>query len=194
MANTASPYGLRPVNLLGGQANSGSVRLIKIASGYGTSIFYGDLVQLAVGGTIAKATGTTSATPVGVFLGVEYTDPASKQFWHRNMWTSGTVASDAMAVVCDDPDMLFEIQSDEALNQNCIGTNAAIVQGSGNTATGISGVKLDGSTIANTATLPLRIVDMVNKVGFSVPGDAYTDVIVRINTHFNRTATGIAAS
>jgi hypothetical protein len=157
MANVAAPYGLRPINLMGGQANSGSVRQYKIASAYGTSIFYGDLVQLVQGGTLEKFTGTTAVAtfaPVGVFLGVAYTDPASKQFWTRNMWTASTAADDAMAYVCDDPDMLFEIQADESVAQEGLGTNAALVQNAGNTATGMSRVALDGDSIATTATHP----------------------------------------
>lgn len=189
MASSATPYGLRPVKVLGGQPNSHGITQYKIASGYATSIFQGDLVKLAVGGTIQKDTGTTSATPVGVFLGVEYTDPTTKGLFHKNMWTASTVAADAMAYVCTDPDMLFEIQSDEALGQSAIGVNFAIVQGSGNTSTGVSGVALDGSTGNSTNTLPLRCVDYVNRPG-SALGDAKTDVVVRINTHFNRAILG----
>ena len=196
MASSATPYGLRPVNMLGGQSMSHGIRQYKIASGYATSIFNGDLVKLVVGGTIEKDTGTTTATPVGVFLGVEYED-TNHGLLHKQMWTASTTVktgTTAWAYVCDDPDALFEIQADDTLSQNAIGTNAAIVQGSGNTATGKSGVTLDASTIAATATLPLRIVDYVNRPGFSALGDAKTDMIVRLNTHFNRTATGIAAS
>jgi len=40
-----APYGLKPVNLIGGQVFAGSTRLMEIASGYATSIFYGDLVK-----------------------------------------------------------------------------------------------------------------------------------------------------
>lgn len=189
MATTAAPYGLRPVNLLGGQPMSHGIRLYKIASGYATAIYQGDLVKLVVGGTIQKDTGTTSATPVGVFLGVEYTDPTTKQLWHRNMWTASTVAADAMAYVCDDPDALFEMQADDTLGQSAIGANFAIVQGTGNATNGISGVSLDASTGNSTNTLPLRCVDYVNRAG-SALGDTYTDVIVRINTHFNRAILG----
>ena len=196
MATTASPYGLRPVKVLGEQANSGGFTQYKIASGYNTGIFYGDLVKLVVGGTIEKDTGTTTATPVGVFMGVEYISP-TQGLLHRNQWTAGTTVptgTTAWAYVCDDPDMLFEIQADDTLAQNAIGTNAAIVQGAGSTATGISKVTLDASTIAATGTLPLRIVDYVNRPGFSTLGDTFTDVIVRLNTHYNRAATGIAGA
>jgi hypothetical protein len=182
--------------MLGGQPMSHGIRLYKIASGYATDIFNGDLVKLVVGGTIEKDTGTTTATPVGVFVGCEYEDTAmgllNRQYWPAS--TAPKTNTTAWAYVVDDPDMLFEIQADDTLGQNAIGTNAAIVQGSGSTATGNSGVALDASTIANTATLPLRIVDYVKRPGFSELSDAKTDVIVRINTHFNRSATGIAAS
>ncbi len=196
MATVASPYGLRPTNILGGQPMSHGLRQYKIASNYNTSIFQGDLVKLVVGGTIEKDTGTTTALPVGVFWGVEFESPAYG-LNHKNSWTAGTnvkANTTVWAYVYDDPDMLFEIQADEAVAQNGIGTNAPLVQGSGNAATGLSGVKLDGGSIANSATLPLRIVDYVNKPGFSALGDTYTDLIVRINTHFNRTATGNAAA
>ena len=39
------PYGLKPVNLIGGQVFAGATRQMEIASGYATSIFYGDLVK-----------------------------------------------------------------------------------------------------------------------------------------------------
>lgn len=193
MASSETPYGLRPINVLGGQPNSGAIRKYKIASGYDTAIFQGDLVELVIAGTVVKDAGTTSVTPVGVFLGCEYTD-SDQGFIHKNNWVADTVASDAMALICDDPDMLFEVQADGSLSQNAIGSNFAVVQGAGTAATGVSGVQLDADTINSTNTLPLRVVDYVDKEGFSALGDSYTDVIVRINTHFNRAILGLAGS
>lgn len=194
MAASAKPFGLRPINLLGGQANSGSIRLYKIASGYATGIFYGDLVSLlASSGTIQKETGTTTANPVGVFLGVEYMS-TTQGLLQRNQWPASLTVptgTTAWAYVCDDPDMLFEIQANGSLSQNAIGTNAALVQGAGSTSTGLSAVSLNAGSIATTATLPLRIVDWVKRPDNAL-GDAFTNMIVRINTHFNRSATGIA--
>lgn len=195
MASSATPYGLRPTNILGQQPFTHGFRLMKIPSAYATSIFQGDLVTLtASAGTIAKDTGTTTANPVGVFWGCEYED-TSLGLFQKNNWVAGTTpktGTTAWAYVYDDPDMLFEMQASATLGQNAIGTNAAIVQGAGNTATGLSGVTLNAATIATTATLPIRIVDYVNRPGFSALGDSFTDMIVRINTHFNRNATGNA--
>ena len=196
MSTTAAPYGLKPVNLLGGQANPGSLRLYKIASGYNTGIFYGDVVKLVVGGTIEKDAGTTTATPIGVFMGCEYVS-ATQGLLHRNQWTASTTVptgTTAWAYVCDDPDMLFEIQADEAVAQAGIGTNAALVQGAGSTATGMSAVALDGNSINSTATLPLRIVDYVRRPGQADIGDTYTDLIVKFVTHANRTALANASA
>lgn len=193
MAASATPYGLRPINLLGGQPMSHGIRLYAITAAYGTSIFYGDLVKIVAGGTVEKDTGTATANPVGVFLGCEY-ELSDMGLLHKQFWLADTVVktgTTAWAYVCDDPDALFEVQADDTLGQDAIGANAAIVQGSGSTATGNSGVSLDASSVNVTATLPLRIVDYVDKQGFSELDDAFTDMIVRINTHFNRNATGI---
>jgi len=181
MSATAAPYGLRPVRSLssGGYA-SGHTRLLKVTDSYGTSIFYGDVVKLTATGTVEKDTGTDAATPVGVFLGCEYTDPNLNYKLHSNMWLASTTATDIMAYVADDPNMLFQIQSDTTLAQTTLGLNYSLVQTAGNTAIGMSKVALDGDTGATTNTLPVRIVDFVYGPD-SAPGDAYTDVIVKFN-------------
>ena len=79
----SAPYGLKPINLIGGQVFAGATRQLVIANtsgtGYGTSIFYGDVVKLVSGGTIQKDTGETTATPVGVFLGCQYISAVTGQ-------------------------------------------------------------------------------------------------------------------
>ena len=45
----AAPYGLKPVNLIGGQVFAGSTRNVKVQYGYATNIFYGDLVAITRG-------------------------------------------------------------------------------------------------------------------------------------------------
>ena len=107
MATTSAPYGLRPINLIGGQSFAGSTRQLKIASGYAANIFFGDVVAIGVDGTIVKVTNVgTNADPfpagtVGVFLGCTYTDPNLKYKLNAQYWPTGTVASDAMAYVCE---------------------------------------------------------------------------------------------
>jgi hypothetical protein len=190
MAAVASPYGLRPVNMSGSQYMTHGMRLMKIAAAYGTSIFNGDLVKLNAG-YIEKDVATTGNLPIGVFFGCEYEDTAMGLF-HRNFWTAGTVTktnSSIWAYVIDDPDVLFEIQASGSVTQANLGSNANIVQTAGSLITGRSAIALNITGIAATATFPLRIVDFVRRPGSSV-GDAFTDVIVRLNLHQNRTPTG----
>lgn len=202
MASSSSPYGLRPINLLGGQGFAGSTRLYAIGSGYATAIQYGDPVVLAGGAagtgglinrfsaTTTAGTTTASATLVGVFVGVTYTDPTYGKVFKQN-YTGGIVASDLQAYVVDDPDALFQVQFNGSATQNYQGANASLIQTvAGSTGVNtISGVGLSLASATSTATLPIRVVDFVNGPTSSV-GDAYTDVIVRINTHFMRTTTG----
>jgi len=199
MATTAAPYGLRPINLIGGQQFAGSTRQIKIASGYAANIFFGDVVAIGVDGTIVKVTNLgTNADPfpagtVGVFLGCAYTSPTLKYFLNSQYWPTGTVASDAMAYVCDDPDTLFQIQADAAVTQTMLGSNFGVNQTAGSTTTGDSKISLDVATRATTNTVALRLVDFVNGP-FSTVGDAFTDCIVKFNfgihTYYN--GTGVA--
>ena len=184
MAASASPYGLRPANMMGGQPMTHGIRLYKIVAAYGTSIFNGDLVTIGTNGYLEKMTGTTSGGAIGVFLGVEYEDD-SMGLLHRQMWTASTATKTGKPIwgyVMDDPNALFMVQADDTLAQTALGANFALVQGTGNSATGNSAVALDADTLAATATLPLRLVDFVQGPTSAV-GDAYTDVIVKINTH-----------
>jgi hypothetical protein len=191
MSSTATPYGLRPANLTGGQPFAGGIRQIKIASAYATDIFYGDPVKLVTAGTVEKDTGTTALTPVGVFLGCAYTD-TTEGFRTSQYWPASTVASDAVAYVCDDPDAVFKIQADGQVAQTALGANAAVVQTAGSTLIGNSKVALDASTVATTNTLPLRIVGFVDGPDSTV-NDAYTDVLVKWNAgmHMYDNATGV---
>lgn len=190
MATTASPMGLRPLKLLGDRVYNHGIRQFKIASGYATNIFNGDLVKLVAAGTIEKDTGTATATPVGVFLGVEYSDPSLNYLLHSQYWPASTVAADAMAYVVDDPDMLFLVQASATLDRTAIGANAEIVQGAGSTATGNSGVTLNAATVAVTGTLPLRIIGFKDEDEI---GSAFPWLVVKINEgdHQYRNSTGV---
>lgn len=200
MASTSTPYGLRAVNLLGGQSYAGSVRLISIAASYNVSIQVGDPVVIVAAGTIERMNATTTATTVtntggtngfaGVFVGCQYTD-ATTGFTTRQTYVAGNTATDIMAFVVDDPDALFQLQANGTLAQATLGANAALIQTTAGASTYVpSGLQLQISSVNTTATLPIRIVDFVNAPGSTI-GDAFTDVIVRINTHVQRQTTGI---
>lgn len=181
-----APYGLVPINLIGGQVFAGSTRLIPIASGSTTAIFNGDVVNLGSTGTLGKDVGTATATPVGVFLGCSYTDPVfGKTF--RQFYPGGLAIADIMAYVIDDPDALFKVAVTAAgtstignVSRAVVGENSALIQTAGNTTNGNSRVSIS-STTATASTLPIRIIDVVPETALAVNPASYTEVIVKWN-------------
>lgn len=182
MASTQTPYGFRPVGTLTGPYN-GQLRKYKIASGYATSIYTGDLVKsqpTSSTGTIVLENGTSTAAPVGVFMGCEYTNPSTGQKIQSPYWPASTVASDAVAFVFDNPLGVFQVQAGGPITQTACFQNIAIgtyVAGSANF--GISRVRV-GTAGAASNTLPFRIIGFVDGPD-SVIGDAYTDLLVTYN-------------
>jgi hypothetical protein len=182
------PYGLIPINLIGGQVFAGATRQIPIASNYGVGIFFGDVVKLSSDGILVKETGTITATPVGVFLGCSYTDPTYGKVFRQN-YPANTVASDIQAYVQDDPDALFKVAIVSSgttigtVQRTAVGNNAELVQNPGNATTGNSAVAIDN--IATTATLPIRIIDLVPETSYVSGGNVvYQEAIVKWNAPY----------
>lgn len=170
----SAPYGLRPINLIGGQVYAGSTRLIPIttsAVNYNTAIYFGDVVKMVNTGTLEVETGTTTVSNqgvVGIFMGCTYTNPVTKQKTFSQFWPGfSSGVTDAYAYVVDDPDVLFKVVSVSSgstvafYGQTVVGTNAALVQNSGSSTTGDSAVAILGTSFAATASLPIRVVDVV---------------------------------
>ena len=204
MSTVSSPYGLKPINLIGGQGfNGGVIREILMTTNNSAPIGFGDLVQLgaATAGqpTVVTATPTTSSAGiVGVCVGVRYQlagqqlgYPLYAQFLPVNAVTAGY--TNIYVRVMDDPDALFQVQSLGSITVASIGKTVALANftaGTGsttvNTATGNSVVALS-ATVSNTSALACKIVDLVNANSSfggnfpSNPGDAYTDCIVKLN-------------
>lgn len=195
------PYGLVPVKLLSGVPFVGVTRNYKIASGYASSIFNGDVVKLVTGGTVELDTADAAMTPIGVFMGCSYTDPTLGYKVFSQYYPAGTVASDIEAVVADGTDILFKVAVLSSaggaaavigdLAQTDIGANVAMItpETVGNTATGNSTIGIS-DTSATTNTLPLRIVSLVEETKNSSGG--YTEALVKWNAghQFNNT-TGV---
>lgn len=178
-----APNGFEPVSRRDGLPYSGATREYPIASGYGTALRRGDLVRLNNAGALVKAADTTALTAnvggfVGIFLGCSYTDPVLGKTFRTN-WTASTVAADAVAMVADDPDLIFRavyVSSGTTVSGQTyaavIGKNVSIVQNTTKVAT--SDIAVSGA--ANTATLPLRVVD-VDRDSINSAG-TYTAVFV----------------
>ena len=196
----SAPYGLKPVNLIGGQVFAGATRQMQIASGYATNIFYGDLVKRISDGTIEKDTGTATATPCGIFLGVSFTNASTGQVQQQQFYPASQQiksGTQIFAVVADDPDTLFQVVSCSsgttvaAMGISAIGTNIELIQNSGSTTTGNSAVAINEGTQTTTSSLPIRIIDVVRDTATGT--DSFVEFIVKINAtmHQYNNPTGI---
>ena len=179
----SAPYGLIPINLVGGRVFAGATRQIPIGSGEATAIFYGDVVAFNTDGNLTRDTSTDAATPVGVFLGCSYTDPTFGKVF-RQYYPAGTVASDTVGIVCDDPDALFKAAVVSTgtdisyMGRTDANRNATLVQNDGSTVTGNSAVGIQ-STTGTATTLPVRIIDFVPETTIAGEPGSYTEVIVK---------------
>ena len=181
----SAPYGLQPVNLIGGQVFAGSTREYNIPYGYSTDIFYGDFVGLTRGQIqrLSVSTGT-AGNQTGIFLGCSYTDPTTKQKRFAQYWPASTLAGDAVAIVCDDPDTVFKAvvcSSGTTVASGAramIGQNLACINNTGNVNTGDSANALlaPSDTPVTTSTLPVRVLGVVPETAVSLGTATYTSI------------------
>ena len=196
-----APYGLKPINLIGGQVFAGATRLMQIATNYNTNIFYGDFVKRVIGGTIEKDTGTVANTPCGVFLGVSFTNASTGQVQQQQFYPASqqvATGTKVWAVVADDPDTLFQVAVCSSgvvmatVTKNAIGTNMSILAAADSTTSGNSSYSVLSTSPAVTATFPVRVIDVIPESATSAT--TYSEVIVKINfgIHQYNNATGLA--
>jgi hypothetical protein len=181
----SAPYGLKPINLIGGQVFAGSTREYAIPYASANSIYYGDFVGLTRGnaGRLAVTTGALG-TVTGIFLGCSYTNPTTKQKQFAQYWPGGTLAGDAVAIVCDDPDTVFKAvicSSGTTVASGAramIGQNLAMLDNTGNVNTGDSANALlaPNATPATTDTLPIRVIGLVPDTVVSLGSVTYTSI------------------
>jgi hypothetical protein len=199
MASVASPYGLKPVNELGGLPYAGSTRSFLFdPAGYNANVYTGSLVYVKATGyvEIVSATGadaTTNGFPigtantgaVGVFVGCSYTNTQGQtvfaQYYPAN-------ALNGVALVVDDDRTVFQVQSAGSVTQAALGANVFFSTGAvstGSTSTGNSTASVVAGASAVTTTAAFRVVGFVNMVGFSTVGDAFTDILVKFNPGYH---------
>lgn len=196
----SAPYGLAPINLIGGQVYAGQTREFPVGQNETTAIFYGDLVTLNSSGNVTKETGTATATTVGVFLGCTYIDPNTQQPVYKQFYPGAVNVAGIQAYIQDDPDQLYKVAVVSSgttigyLTQAAVGKNVSLVQNSGNTTTGNSKVAVLNTTDTET-TLPIRVVDVVPETAVAGFPGSYTEVIVKFNfgIHLYENATGRSA-
>ena len=188
MANQDAAFGFKPSRSLVG----GSIRnnVYKIAANYGTSIFSGQTVEaVAAGGIEAAAAGDTQQ--LGVFGGVQYTDPTSGKPTFKPFYSASTNASDLEAIVYDDPQLIFEVQHD--------GTGTAAMNNSAFDFTGVAGSAITGQSTSELDTSTSGTAGGFKQIGISKDPDnsdvatANANAYVVFNTgeHVFKLTTGV---
>ena len=182
----SGPYGLRPVNLLGGQVFAGATRTLPIMYGYNTNIFYGDFVQLSRGFVQRQAVTTAggAAGMVGIFLGCSFTNPTTKQKQFSQYWPAGTAAGDAVAIVCEDPDTVFQAAIVTSNGGTTIGSAAQALVGqnlqgsdlAGNTNTGDSYNGLLVPAATTSSAYVARVVNLVYDTAVPLGTATFTSI------------------
>jgi hypothetical protein len=201
MSTTSTPYGLKPINLIGGQHfNGGTIREYKLPSNVAAAYYTGAVIYMNTNGVPTPITATPVAPKytatasdgtagiLGVCVGVRYVSPDTKQPLYAQYLPSGAITSgytDVWIRVNDDPDQLYSIQAKTVIGSKtngvygAIGQNAALDGFGGSATTGLANTVLDTGTnwgsCASTTTLAMRIVDIIT------PDDAYPDVLVKFN-------------
>ena len=160
MANSNAPRGLVPVRHLTG----GCIRVSEysIANTYATAIYNGDPVEMTGTGRNIQLAAAANVDNIGVFAGIRYVDASGNQQFSNYKPASIASATDVVALVYDDPEIVFEVQCD-SLAEADVGTQMDWNAGTGSTTTGNSGAYAQNST-KGTSGKSLRIQRLVPRV------------------------------
>ena len=173
MANKDAAFGLRPARMMGGAPFSGGQSRYRIANNQSGAIFQGDLVKQLTGGTVSRAAASSTVPVVGVFNGVQYTDPTSKETVFANHYPGAIAADDIIAFIIDDFPVADLFGNFDIVDQST----------TGDTTSGRSNMELDVTTGATTTTLPLKAIDISQDPDNSDVASANTNVMVVIQNH-----------
>jgi len=191
MANANIAFGLKAIREAGNGPFNGAVNMYYHPASDSTALYIGDPVikngsadAAGVPGIVRAAASSALTGAVVGFVPDGVVDIAG----------FGAASTAYYVLVADDPNQEFEVQEDSvggALAAADIGLNADIVAGSGSAYTKRSGFQLDTSTKATTATLPLKILGLVQSPNNAIGNNA--KIRVRINNHTEAPAsTGIS--
>jgi hypothetical protein len=183
MANADAAFGFVPVRHMSG--NAPRTNQYTITSGLAENIFTGDLCILTADGVVTPHS-ATEVNNIGVFAGVSYT-ASDGSYVYSEYWPSGTVATDIIAYVYDDPYTVFKVQSAGSPAQTNIGNCADAVAGSGSTTTGQSGFEISGTMAAGAATC--KLIALVDSPENAFGANAVMEVL--INEHLLKDSAGI---
>ena len=161
MANQDAAFGLRPLKMSGQGDDSTGMTSHFIDAGDASVLYQGSPV-IAAAGYVDIA--TAGAVPnMGAFWGCFYTDPTTLKPTFKNYYPGSITppsSKDIEAFVYDNPNQMFEIQSDNtgASAQADVFSNADMVNFGGSTLNGVSNTELDDSTIAASSDAAAQLL------------------------------------
>lgn len=203
MASVSRIAGFRPVKTITGAAWNGQANLYFVPSSDSTVIMVGDAVKLL--GDARAATGVPTVTragatdvAVGIVVGIVFSGVGDANnippVTDLNTPVYRRASTDRYLLVCDDPNVVYEVQyagtsvAAATITAN-VGLNGQFTTTAGSTASGSSGMQLDSSGLATTATLPLKITGFPARPD-NIPGDTYFSYYVKLNHTVNGSGTG----
>lgn len=168
MALPNSPFGLRPITRYDGGIAGRISGDYTIADQYGSAIGLGDPVA-RTGLYNNIQIGVSAGHPIGVFAGCRYQDTLGNYIWSPQ-WLASTKtlgAQGAQAMVFDDPDTVFQIQSDGTLTAANLGGFYTITGIGTPNALGISQAVLHvaGYSASITDLKFIRLANMITQIG-----------------------------
>jgi len=188
------PAGFRPVKHMNGSAYNGQVNRYMISASDTAATNVGDLVQLSDNAALVdtigfgvypavERIGSGTAVPiVGAIVGFEV------DYSNLNAGNYRAASTRRVVLVADSPDLIFAAPQDGTggvVAAASVGLNVSINLGTASTTTPYaSGMSVDSSTVATTATIPLQIMGVTaspdnDETSTSRPAE----LLVRINTH-----------
>ena len=192
----SAPYGLKPVNSIDGKPYAGAFRQIPVAASFATAIFFGDTVQIDSTGYLILSTTTNSGAIVGVCVGGQYVNSSGQTVEGQYIPASvSTTTNYAYAYVVDDQQALFKVAvvssgtTMSSAGRTVVGTNLALVLNAGSTTTGNSAFAVTLTGAGTTATIPIRVIDVVPET--ATAADTYVELLVKINAHQYNNTTGV---
>jgi hypothetical protein len=192
----SAPFGLQPINRIDGMPYAGAIRQIPVAAGFGTAIFDGDTVVINSDGFLVKSTTTDSGNIVGVCVGGQFVNSSGQTVQGQFIPALASTSSNlALAYVVDDPMALFKVAvvtsgtTMGTAGRTVVGSNLALVLNAGNTTTGNSAFAVTLTGAGTTATIPIRVIDVVPET--ATGADAFRELLVKINTHQYNNTTGV---
>lgn len=203
MSSVSRINGFRPVKTITGANWSGGANVYFVPSSDSTVIMIGDAVKLA--GDARAASGVPTVTrcaatdpAVGIVVGILFTGVGDAQnippVTDLNTPVYRRASTDRYLLVCDDPNVVYEVQyagtsvAAATITAN-VGLNGQFTTTAGSTTSGASGMQLDSSGLATTATLPLKIVGFPARPD-NIAGDVYFSYWVKLNQVVFGTGTG----